>query len=274
MAMGREGDRQDDLIVTWAEMPRSPGHVFYDRLQKVLIAGGYDLFVETACQPYYAPKMGRAVSAAGALFPGAHGRLFRGHRQRARHRLAVFGSSMSLRDFLCDWRAGRRFLDHSWLSKTRGGRLPHEVHESAFGWCCSSWPSKETWSRASVDRRRRLDHGGQCRAGATIVRRSDMSTYREMLTAGYWPRRSGIDTPECGRSGSARPRPARARSCRTKSMDEQRPIQSAKIAKMKDGRTHLAYKAEHVVDLDTWRRRRGAHCVRPIKATQRRSRAR
>ena len=33
MAMGREGDRQDDLIVTWAEMPRSPGHVFYNRLQ-------------------------------------------------------------------------------------------------------------------------------------------------------------------------------------------------------------------------------------------------
>jgi hypothetical protein len=40
MAMGREGDRQGDLIVTWAEMPRSPGHVFYDRLQEVLIAGG------------------------------------------------------------------------------------------------------------------------------------------------------------------------------------------------------------------------------------------
>src|SRR5882757_6363711 len=37
MAMGREGDRQGDLIVTWSEMPRSPGHVFYDRLQEVLI---------------------------------------------------------------------------------------------------------------------------------------------------------------------------------------------------------------------------------------------
>ncbi len=55
MAMGREGDRQGDLIVTWSEMPRSPGHVFYDRLQEVLIAGGFDLFVETACQSYYAP---------------------------------------------------------------------------------------------------------------------------------------------------------------------------------------------------------------------------
>src|SRR4051812_37530784 len=31
--MGRQGDRQGDLMVTWSEMPRSPGHVFYDRLQ-------------------------------------------------------------------------------------------------------------------------------------------------------------------------------------------------------------------------------------------------
>ena len=55
MAMGRERDRQGDLIVTWAEMPRSPGHVFYDRLQKVLITGGFDGSVQTACQPYHDP---------------------------------------------------------------------------------------------------------------------------------------------------------------------------------------------------------------------------
>ena len=33
MAMGLRKDRQGDLMVGWAEMPRSPGHVFYDRLQ-------------------------------------------------------------------------------------------------------------------------------------------------------------------------------------------------------------------------------------------------
>jgi hypothetical protein len=53
-------------MVSWAEMPRSPGHVFYDRLQDVLIAGGFDLFVETACQPYYAPKMGGPSATASA----------------------------------------------------------------------------------------------------------------------------------------------------------------------------------------------------------------
>jgi hypothetical protein len=47
MALGRQGDRQGDLVVTWREMPRSPGHVFYDRLQGVLIDAGFDVFAET-----------------------------------------------------------------------------------------------------------------------------------------------------------------------------------------------------------------------------------
>src|SRR3954470_4660661 len=68
MAMGRESDRQSDLMVTWAEMPRSPGHVFYDRLQEMLIAAGFDGFVETACQPYYAPKMGAPSVPPGRYF--------------------------------------------------------------------------------------------------------------------------------------------------------------------------------------------------------------
>ena len=33
MAMGRSDAVQDDLMATWAEMPRSPRHAFYDRLQ-------------------------------------------------------------------------------------------------------------------------------------------------------------------------------------------------------------------------------------------------
>jgi hypothetical protein len=58
MALSRQGDRPGDLVVTWKEMPRSPGHVFYDRLQGVLIDAGFDAFAETTCKPYYAAKMG------------------------------------------------------------------------------------------------------------------------------------------------------------------------------------------------------------------------
>ena len=57
MAMGRQRDRQGDLMVMWSEMPRSPGHVFYDRLQEVLVAAGFDGFVEEACRAYYARTM-------------------------------------------------------------------------------------------------------------------------------------------------------------------------------------------------------------------------
>ena len=46
MAMGRSEVVQDDLMATWAEMPRSPGHAFYDRLQDLLREAGFDAFVE------------------------------------------------------------------------------------------------------------------------------------------------------------------------------------------------------------------------------------
>ena len=58
MAMGRQGERQGDLMLMWSEMPRSPGHVFYDRLQQLLLGAGFDGFVEDACQAYYAKTMG------------------------------------------------------------------------------------------------------------------------------------------------------------------------------------------------------------------------
>src|SRR3954468_16639933 len=59
MALGRQGDRQSELLVTWAEMPRSPGHAFYDRLQAELLSAGFDGFVEGQCAPYYAARQGR-----------------------------------------------------------------------------------------------------------------------------------------------------------------------------------------------------------------------
>ena len=87
MAMGRSGAVQDDLMATWAERPRSPGHAFYDRLQEVLREADFDGFVEEACKP----EDGRAVAAARPLFSHAHDRLFRGDRQRTRPGLALLG---------------------------------------------------------------------------------------------------------------------------------------------------------------------------------------
>ena len=49
-------------------MPRSPGHVFYDRLQSVLIEGGFDAFAEASCRPYYAARMGAPSVPPGRYF--------------------------------------------------------------------------------------------------------------------------------------------------------------------------------------------------------------
>src|SRR5215213_1347423 len=68
MALGRQGERQSELLVTWAEMPRSPGHVFYDRLQTELVSAGFDGFVEGQCAPYYAAHRGRPSLRPGAFF--------------------------------------------------------------------------------------------------------------------------------------------------------------------------------------------------------------
>src|SRR4051812_8839998 len=68
MALGRQGDRQAELLVTWAEMPRSPGHVFYDQLQAELVTAGFDGFVEGQCAPYYAAGRGRPSLPPGRYF--------------------------------------------------------------------------------------------------------------------------------------------------------------------------------------------------------------
>jgi transposase len=242
MAMGRERDRQGDLIVTWAEMPHSPGHVFYDRLQEVLIAGGFDVFVETACQPYYAPQMG-----APSVPPG---RYFRMHMVGYFEGIASergiawrCSDSMSLRDFL-RLENRQKVPDHSWLSKTRE-RLPHEVHETVFGWVL-----KLVAEQGLVKGKRLGIDASTMEANAalrTIVRREDGRNYREMLM--QMAKESGIETP----SADDLVRIDRNRKGKKLSNTEwiSKTDPEAKIAKLKDGRTHLAYKPEHAVDLDT-----------------------
>src|SRR4051794_39180292 len=70
MALGRQGERQADLMVGWAELPRPPGRAFHDRLRAVLVAAGFDRFAEEACAPHYASRRGR---------PSPPGRYFRMH---------------------------------------------------------------------------------------------------------------------------------------------------------------------------------------------------
>ncbi len=54
MAMGRRKQQQQGLWVETADLPRSAGHPFYQRLNEVLADHGFDAFVEGLCQPFYA----------------------------------------------------------------------------------------------------------------------------------------------------------------------------------------------------------------------------
>jgi len=242
MAMGREGEVQGDLMISWGEMPRSPGHVFYDRLQQLLADAGFDAFVEETCKPYYAPKMG-----APSLPPG---RYFRMHMigyfeglDSERGIVWRCSDSRSLGDFI---RLGKRdkVPDHSWLSKTRS-RLPHEVHEKVF-----TFVLKLVAEHGLVKGERIGVDGSTMEANAalrTIVRRDNGESYREMLTR--MGKESGVETPTIDdliRLDRKRKGKKLSNEDWTSKTDPE-----AKIAKMKDGSTHLAYKPEHAVDLDT-----------------------
>src|SRR5512147_1461571 len=132
MALGRQGDRQGDLVVTWKEMPRSPGHVFYDRLQGVLIDAAFDAFAETACKPYYAAKMGAPSIPPGRYFRMHMVGYFEGidSERGIEWRCA---DSLSLREFL---RLGttERVPDHSWLSSEAACRMRLTKRCSAGCW--------------------------------------------------------------------------------------------------------------------------------------------
>src|ERR1700674_4842412 len=122
MAMRREAGVQDDLVATWAEIPRSPGHAFYDRLQASLQEAGFDVFVEDICKPYYAARMG-----APSLPPGRYFRLHMvGYFEGIDSERGIVwrcSDSLSLRDFLRLLKPGKGPA-HPSLSKNRS-RPPH-----------------------------------------------------------------------------------------------------------------------------------------------------
>jgi transposase len=242
MALGRQGERQADLMVGWAELPRSPGHAFYDRLQEVLVGAGLDRFAEGECAPYYASRRGRPSIPPGRYFRMHLVGYFEGIDSERGLEWRC-SDSLSLREFL---RLGTTepVPDHSWLSKTRS-RLPLEVHEAVFAWVLERLAEHELirGERIGVDAST-MEANAALRA---IVRRADGATYRAMLER--LAEESEIATPTADdlvRLDRKRKGKRLSNAEWTSPTDP-----DARIAKLKDGRTHLAYKPEHAVDLDT-----------------------
>jgi transposase len=242
MAMGkRKRNRQPAMWVPATELPTAASHPFYRRLNQLLREHGFDDFVEAQCAGFYAETMGRP-----GLPPGIYFRLLligyfegidaeRGIAWRA-------ADSLALRDFL-GIALDQAPPDHSTISRTRR-LIALETHRAVFTWIlqCLSTANLVKGKTIGIDATT-LEANAALRS---IVRRDSGESYEEFLTT--LAKASGIGTPT--RADLARI--DRKRKKKGSNDDWTHPHDpDAKITKMKDGRTHLAHKAEHAIDLDT-----------------------
>jgi transposase len=242
MAMGKRKRRakQASMWVATQDLPRSAAHPFYARLNQILDQHDFDGFVEGLCARFYAED-GRP-----SLPPGRYFRLLLiGYFEGLEAERAIAwraADSLALREFL-GLVLPEAPPDHSTISRTRR-LIDLETHEAVFTWMLHRLAEAGlvTGKTVGIDATT-LEANAALRS---IVRRDTGESYQEFLT--QLAHASGIETPT--RADLARI--DRKRKKKGSNDDWTHPHDpDAKIAKMKDGRTHLAHKAEHTVDLDT-----------------------
>jgi len=241
MAMGRRKHRQRGLWIETSRLARGSGHPFYRRLNELLGKEGFDGFAERVCETFYAAVMGRPSLPPGVYFRMLLIGYFEGIDSERGIAWRV-ADSLALREFL-GFDLTQDTPDHSTISRTRR-LIDHETHEEVFTWVVRVL-AKEGLLRGktlAIDATT-LEANAALR---TIVRRDTGESYRDFLER--LAKASGIATPT--RQDLARI--DRDRGGKGSNEDWQHPHDpEARITKMKDGRTHLAHKAEHLVDLET-----------------------
>ena len=248
MAMGkREAEQQQDLFVTYDKLPRSPGHVFYRKLNRLLAEGGFDRWIEGLCEPHYCQGQGRPSVPPGVYFRMLLVGYFEGINSQ-RGIAWRCSDSLSLREFL-GLPLGEDSPDHSSLSYIRQ-RLPLTVHEAVFVWVLALLGQKKLLKCKTVGVDSTTLEADA--AMKSIVRRDTGEDWKEYLTRLMKEEgllEDGDDPPsddELRKFDKSRPDKKVSNAEWTSTTDP-----DARIAKMKDGTTHLAYKAEHVLDLET-----------------------
>ncbi len=219
---------------------KGPGHPFYRKLNSILDFHGFDRFVEERCQKYYKPG-GRP-----SLPPSVYFRLsIVGYFEGIGSERAIawkLADSITLRDFV-GLPITVRTPDHSTISRTRR-LISLETHQEIFDWVLKIL-AKSKLLRAKI---LGVD-GTTLEANAamrSIVQRVDELSYIEFLKG--LAAAAGIANPT--REDLARI--DRKREKKGSNQAWKNPHDpDAKITKMKDGRTHLAHKAEHAVDMET-----------------------
>ena len=243
MALGRrKGEQQDELFIMAEHLPKAPGHVFFRKLNAILREAGFDPWVENLCRPFYAETQGRPGIPPGTYFR----MLLIGYFEGIGSQRGIAwrcSDSLSLRDFLAIPLTADS-PDHSTLSVVRD-RLPLEVHQAVFTWVLRLLDEKKLAKGKIVGVDSTTLEANA--AMKSIVRRDtgdDYETYVKQLMA-----EEGIKDP----SSEEVRRFDKQRQDKKVSNEEwvSETDADARITKMKDGTTHLAYKAEHVVDLET-----------------------
>lgn len=243
MALGRrKGEQQDDLFILAGQIPKAPGHVFYRKLNAILREAGFDPWVENLCRPYYAEAQGRPGIPPGTYFR----MLLIGYFEGIGSQRGIAwrcSDSLSLREFL-GIPLTEESPDHSSLSVIRD-RLPVEVHREVFTWVLRLLEEKKLVKGKTVGVDSTTLEANA--AMKSIVRRDtgdDYETYVKQLMA-----EEGIEEPTSEEVRRFDKQRKDKKVSNEEWVSESDP--EARITKMKDGTTHLAYKAEHVVDLET-----------------------
>jgi transposase len=243
MAMGtrKQREKQEGIWIAHAELASAPAHPFYQKLNELLEAEKFDEFVEERCAKFYAPKYGRPSLTPGIYFRCLLIGYFEGidGERGIAWRLA---DSLGLRRFV-GIGLEEYTPDHSTISRTRR-LIDLDTHREVFGWVLGVLADRGLLKgkRIAIDATT-LEANAAMRS---IERRDTGQSYEEFLVG--LAKASGIKTPT--REDLARF--DRKRKKRMSNQEWKSPSdEDARITKMKDGRTHLAHKAEHAVDLDT-----------------------
>jgi transposase len=243
MAMGtrKKRERQEDLWMVSSEMVGTPAHAFYDRLNQILDQRHFDRNVEQLCRRYYKGRLGRPSITPGVYFRS----LLLGYFEGIDSERGIawrLGDSLSMRKFI-GYALTEATPDHSTISRTR--RLYSvETHKAVFRWVLQILGEEGLveGKTVSIDATT-LEANAALRS---LVRRDNGQKYEEYLKD--LAQAAGIENP----TREQLARLDRKRKNKGSNKEWKNPYDpDARIAKMKDGSTHLAHKAEHAVDLSS-----------------------
>ena len=239
MALGKRTIQQSELFIATNELVHGPGHPFYSQLNDVLAAAEFDQFTERLCAPYYKDG-GRPGIPPGVYFR----MLFIGYFEGLDSQRGIAwrcADSLALRAFL-GVAPTQATPVHASMTIIRQ-RLPELIFDKVFRFVLGLLDEHGLLRGQTVA----ID-ATTLEANAamkSIVRKDTGADWKEYLRR--LAQAEGLENP----TDEDLRRLDRSRQDKKVSNDQwqSRTDSDSRITKMKDGRTHLAYKAEHAVDL-------------------------